>query len=79
MQAAGIAAILPLWRDAVRAVPFGGEDLVLADYGAALDPARPDKEALMDALFKRYAARLAAAPRRHEHYVFVVLLTKNPG
>src|SRR5262249_51539804 len=35
MQAAGIEVVLPFWNEAARAIPFGDEPLVIADYGAS--------------------------------------------
>src|SRR5262249_3446474 len=42
---------------------------------AALDPSR-NGSAVLDDLFGRLAARLAAAPQRNEHYFAVVVMTK---
>jgi S-adenosylmethionine-dependent carboxyl methyltransferase len=41
----------------------------------ALDETR-DRSAIIDAIFQRYEARLAANPQRHEHYFAVVVLAK---
>jgi hypothetical protein len=35
LQAAGIAAVLPLWEKIAHAVPIGDENLVIADYGSS--------------------------------------------
>ena len=35
MQAAGIATVLPVWEDACRNADFGGDIIVIADYGAS--------------------------------------------
>ena len=35
LQAAAIEMLLPYWEEAARAVPFGDEPLVLADYGSS--------------------------------------------
>ena len=35
LQAGGVNILLPYWEDAARAVPFGDEPLVIADYGAS--------------------------------------------
>src|SRR5260370_42712268 len=35
MQAAGIAAVLPLWERTANAVAIGDERLVIADYGSS--------------------------------------------
>src|SRR5262245_44376864 len=35
LQAAGIAAVLPLWETTVRSVDPGVGDLVIADYGSS--------------------------------------------
>lgn len=42
----------------------------------AIDPNR-DRAAVVDDLFARFAARIAEAPRRHEHYFAAVVLSKN--
>jgi hypothetical protein len=42
----------------------------------AIDPDR-DGAAVVDDLFARFAARIAEAPRRHEHYFAAVVLSKN--
>jgi len=57
------------WSNALRAST--GPSLV-----AALDPGR-DRGAVLDALFARYADRLAATPQRHEHSMAVVVLAKD--
>lgn len=43
-----------------------------------LDPAR-DRAALVDELFARFAARVAADPQRHEPFLGVAVLTKEDG
>jgi hypothetical protein len=35
LQAAGIAAVLPLWQEVVRSVEARGDSLVIADYGSS--------------------------------------------
>jgi hypothetical protein len=42
---------------------------------AAIEPSR-DGSVVLDDLFDRLAARLAAAPQRHEHYFAVVVMTR---
>lgn len=35
MQAAGIAALIPLWENAAKTVPIGSENIAIADYGSS--------------------------------------------
>jgi hypothetical protein len=43
---------------------------------AALDPGR-DTDALLDDLFTRYAARIAASPQRNEHFLAIAVVRKS--
>jgi hypothetical protein len=43
---------------------------------AAAIPADRDRVTLIDDLFSRFAIRLAAAPKKNEHYLAVVVLSK---
>ena len=44
-------------------------------FAAALDPGR-DTDALLDDLFTRYAARIAASPQRQEHFIAIAVVRK---
>jgi hypothetical protein len=44
----------------------------------ALEEGR-DRVAIVDSIFERYQARLAANPQRHEHYMAIVVLAKVSG
>ena len=57
------------WAGMMRAVTA----LVIA---AALDPGR-DADALLDELFTRYAARIAASPQRSQHFLAIAVVRKS--
>jgi hypothetical protein len=68
-QATGDAAQLGArWKGMMRAV--------CSPIAAAAFAARPDRDALVDALFDRLAERVAAAPQRHLHFVAMALIGK---
>jgi len=49
---------------------------VCGPIAAAAFAARPDVGRLVDELFRRLAARVAAAPERHLHFVAIAVIGK---
>ncbi len=49
---------------------------VCGPIASAAFAARPDGDALVDELFARLEARVAAAPQRHEHFVAIAVISK---
>ena len=58
------------WEGMLRAVS--------GQIASASFAGRPDGEALSAELFRRLGARVTAAPQRHQHFVSVVVVRKNP-
>jgi hypothetical protein len=68
-QATGDAAQLGArWKGMLRAVA--------GPFASAAFASRPGGDALVDKLFSRLEARVAAAPQRHEHYVAITVIGK---
>jgi hypothetical protein len=56
------------WKGMLRAV--------CGPIATAAFAARPNRDALVDELFDRLAARTAASPRRHHHFVAIAVVSK---
>jgi hypothetical protein len=59
------------WKGMLRAVS--------GPIAAAAFASRPNRDALVDELFDRLAARIATSPQRHRHFVAIAVVSKAAG
>ena len=69
-QTGGAEELGRKWEGMLRAV--------CSQIAAEAFAARPDAQELAAELFRRAGVRVAAAPRRHQHFVSIVVVRKNP-